>query len=159
MYIVYLASHLSVQNIHALNTRYFCLRVNQQNNARFWSCTLQYNGNILYGNILDLDTFILRNCDVTSPSIGTIRVSCDPYHQIIVTLTCTNNCSNPMVIINGSSPLTVTGLDPGITYNVTINVFDGSQVVLSDQTEMRTITVMRDIPGKFYIHTYVCTYV
>ena len=110
-----------------------------------------------------LDTFILQNCDVTSPSIGTIRISCDSSHQILVTLTCTNNCSNPMVTSNGSSPLAVTGLDSGVIYNVIINVFNGSQVVLSDQMIIRTITVMRNIPGKICIHIrmsmYVCVYI
>ena len=105
-----------------------------------------------------LDTFILQNCSATSPSIGTIRVSCDSSHQILVTLTCTNNCSNPMVTSNGSSPLTVKGLDVGVMYNVTINVFNGSQVVLNDKLEVITITVMRNIPGKIlymYIRMHV----
>ena len=85
---------------------------------------------------------------MTSPSIGTIRVSCDSSHQILVTLTCTNNCNNPMVTSNGSSPLTMRGLDPGMMYSVTINVFDGSQVVFSDQNVTQTITVMSDNSGK-----------
>ena len=99
-----------------------------------------------------LDTFILQNCNVTSPSIGTIRVSCDSSHQILLTLTCTNNCTNPMMTSSGNSPLTVTGLDPGITYSVIINVFDGNQAIMSDQTEMRNITVMGDQLGK---RTYI----
>ena len=49
-----------------------------------------------------------------------------------------------MMTSNGSSPLIVTGLDPGIIYTVIINVFDGNQVVFRDQTVMRTITVMSD---------------
>ena len=61
---------------------------------------------------------------------------------------------------NGYSPLNVTGLDPGIMYSVTINMFDGNQVVLSDQAIMRSITVMSDQSGIFmYIHTYVHSYV
>ena len=62
---------------------------------------------------------------------------------------------------NGYSPLTVIGLDSRIMYSVTINVFDGNQVVLRDQTVMRTITVLSDQSGKFmYIVTYVhaCSY-
>ena len=94
------------------------------------------------------DSYILHHCTVTSPSIGTIRVSCDSSHQILVTLTCTNNCNNPMVTSNGNSPLTVRGLDPGMMYSVTINVFDGNQVVLSDQTVTLTITVMSNNSGK-----------
>ena len=101
-----------------------------------------------------LDTFILQNCVVTSSSIGTIKVSCDSSHQIIVTLTRTNTCNNPMVTSSGNSPLIVTGLDPGIMYTVTINVFDGTQMILSDQTEIRNITVMSDQSGKS-----LCTYV
>ena len=100
-----------------------------------------------------IDTFVLQNCDVTSPSIGIIRVSCNSSHQIIVTLRCTNNCNNPMITSNGNSPLTVIGLDPGIIYTVSINVFDGNQVVLRDQTETRNITVMSDQSGKT-----LCTY-
>ena len=102
------------------------------------------------------DTFILQNCEVTSPSIGTIKVSCDSSHQIEVTLTCIYNCANPTITSNGYSPLNVTGLDPGI-YSVIINVFDGNQVVLKNQTIMRNITVMSDRSGKIYIHMYVDT--
>ena len=106
-----------------------------------------------------LDTFVLQNCTVSSPSTGTIRVSCDSSHQILVTLTCTNNCNNPMVTSNGSSPLTVRGLDPGMMYSITINVFDGNEVVLSDQTVKLTIciTVMSDKSGEFILCTYVDT--
>ena len=88
------------------------------------------------------DTFILQNCTVTSSSIGTIRVSCDSSHQILVTSTCTNNCNNPMVTSSGSSPLTMRGLDPGMMYSVIINVFDGNQVVLRGRVVERGITVM-----------------
>ena len=95
------------------------------------------------------DTFILHRCIVTSPSVGAIRVSCDSSHQILVTLICTNNCTNPMVTSNGSSPLTMRGLDPGMMYSVTINVFDGNQVVLSNQTVAKSITVMDDGSGSF----------
>ena len=86
-------------------------------------------------------TFILHNCNLTSPSIGTIRVSCDSTHQIQVTLTCTN-CSNPLFITHGFSPLIVRRLDPGIIYSVVVNVFDGNKVVLRDQTITQTIAVM-----------------
>ena len=103
------------------------------------------------------DTFILRDCTVTSPSIGTIRVSCGSPYQILVTLTPTNNCNNPMVTSNGSSPLTVRGLDPGMMYSVMINVFDGNQVVLRDHKVTKTITVMSDESGKVNVRTYMCT--
>ena len=73
------------------------------------------------------DTTVLQNCRMTSSSVGTITISCDSPYQILVTLTCTNNnCNNPMVTSNGSSPLTVRGLDPGMMYSVMINVFDGN---------------------------------
>ena len=95
---------------------------------------------------------------MTSPSIGTIRVSCDSSHQILVTLTRTNICNNPIMTSNGSSPLTVTGLDPGITYSVIINVFNGNQVVLRDYRVMSNITVMGDQSGKsLYVHIIVAT--
>ena len=125
------------------------------------------------------DTFVLQNCTVTSPSTGTIRVSCDSSHQILVTLTCTNNCNNPMVTSNGSSPLTMRGLDPGTMYSVIINVFDGSQVVLRDRVVEQAITVMDTRSSKLnyyikleenpvhsyvqlmyiYVAMYLCTYV
>ena len=54
-----------------------------------------------------------------------------------------------MVTSNGSSPLTVRGLDPGMMYSVIINVFDGNQVVLSNQTVTKTITVMDDESGSY----------
>ena len=94
--------------------------------------------------IILLDTFILQNCTVTSPSARVIRVSCDSSHQILVTLTCANNCNNPMVTSNGNSPLTVKGLDPGMMYSVRINMFDGNQVVLSDQAVTRTVILKGD---------------
>ena len=46
-----------------------------------------------------------------------------------------------MVTSNGSSPLTVRGLDPGMMYSVIINVFDGNQVVLRGRVVRRIITV------------------
>ena len=52
-----------------------------------------------------------------------------------------------MVTSNGSSPLTMRGLDPGMMYFVTINEFDGNQVVFSNQTVTVTITVMDDESG------------
>ena len=104
-----------------------------------------------------LGTFILQNCNVTPPSIGDIRVSCNSSHQILVTVICTN-CNNPnMVTSSGNSPLIVGGLDPGILYSVMINVFDGNQVVLIDQTVERTILVMGNQSGKIFI-MYICTY-
>ena len=87
------------------------------------------------------DTFILQNCDVTSPSTGTIRVSCDLSHQIQVTVLCTDKCNNVIVTSNGYNPLTVRGLDPGKRYTVTINVFDGNQVLLNNERVTKTITV------------------
>ena len=50
-----------------------------------------------------------------------------------------------MTSIGGNSPLTVTGLDPGITYTVIVNVFNGNQVVLRDYRVMSNITVMGNI--------------
>ena len=94
---------------------------------------------------------------MTSPSTGTIRVSCDSSHQILVTVTCTN-CNNPnMVTSSGSSPLTVGGLDPGMVYSVVINVFDGNQVVLRGRVVTKTITVMNTTSSKIY--NYTCTYI
>ena len=55
-----------------------------------------------------------------------------------------------MVTSNGSSPLTVRGLDPGMMYSVIINVFDGNQVVFSNQTVTLTITVMDDESSGMY---------
>ena len=89
---------------------------------------------------------LLENCTVTSPSAGTIRVSCDSSHQIAVSVTCTS-CNNSMVTNNGSSPLTVGGLDPGIMYTVMISVFDNNQVITTDQMVTRMITVKSDKLG------------
>ena len=69
------------------------------------------------------DTTVLQNCKITSPSTGTITISCDSPYQILVNCTCVNNCDNPMVAVIGNSPFTVRGLDPGMMYSVTINVF------------------------------------
>ena len=80
---------------------------------------------------------------MTSPSVGTIRVSCDSSHQIQVNVICqAHNCNNAIVTNNGYSPLTVMGSDPGKVYTVTINVFDGNQVVLNNERITKTITVI-----------------
>ena len=48
-----------------------------------------------------------------------------------------------MVTSNGSSPLTVRGLDPGMMYSVTISVFDGNEVALRGKVVKKTITVVK----------------
>ena len=96
--------------------------------------------------------FILQNCTVTSTSVGTIRISCDSSHQILVTSTCTNDCNSSMVTSIENSPLTVRGLDPGMMYSVAINVFDGNQVVLRNQMVAKTIIVMGTDTGKVNVH-------
>ena len=78
---------------------------------------------------------------MTSPSTGTIRISCDSSHQIQVSVLCADKCNNFIVTSNGYSPLTVRGLDPGERYTVTINVFDGNQVVLNDERVTTAIGV------------------
>jgi len=97
---------------------------------------------------------------VTSPSIGTIRTSCDSPHEIYITLTCTNNCTNPLVTASGNSPLIIGGLDPGITYSIIIHVFEDGQVVLRDQTVMQIIEMMSYSSGKVFlsVHTYLCVH-
>ena len=63
-----------------------------------------------------------------------------------------------MVTSYGSSPLTMTGLDGGVTYGVIINVFDGNQVVLRCETVVKLITVMTNNSGEIYIHVcMVCS--
>ena len=93
-------------------------------------------------------TSILYNCSVISPSNGVISVSCDSSHQIQITLICTNNCTNSLLITYGNSPLTVRGLDPGIIYTVLINVFDGNEVVLRNYVVTQDIRVMGETSGK-----------
>ena len=98
------------------------------------------------------DTFILQNCEVTSPNAGTIRVSCDISHQIQVNAICqSNNCNTTrlrVVTSDGYSPLIVMGLVPGGKYTVKINVFDGNQVVLSNEGVTETIIVIRTTSSK-----------
>ena len=79
---------------------------------------------------------------MTSPSIGTIRVSCDSPHQILVTASCAEQCNNFIISSNGTSPLTLRGLDPGIRYSVIVDVFDGDQRVLNDETVTKVISVI-----------------
>ena len=100
-----------------------------------------------------IDTYVLQNCTVTSPSTGTIRVSCDSPHQILLT-TYTNNCFTKLSV-NGSSPLTVRGLDPGIMHSVIINVFDGKQVVVRNEIVTKTIMVTGYKLGRFYNYIHV----
>ena len=98
-----------------------------------------------------IGTFILQNCNITSPSYGTIIVTCDSRYQIHITLTC-NDCNVTMKTANGSSPHTVTDLDPGKLYSVNITVYS-DQVVLSNQTIMQNITVMNTTSRFYYDHT------
>ena len=92
--------------------------------------------------MLYTDTLILQNCEVTSPSVGTIRVSCDSSHQIQVSIVCVLRCDKVAGGSNGYSPLTETGFDPGKVYIVFINLFDGNQVMLNDERITQTITVI-----------------
>ena len=109
-----------------------------------------YVSNHFYFHILD--TFVLYNCKAYSPSAGTIRVSCDSSHQILVTLTCTNNCSNPLFITYGYSPLFIRMLDSEILYTVVVNVFHDNEVVLRNQTYMRPVFVKGG-----NVNDYTCT--
>ena len=93
------------------------------------------------------DTFILQNCKVTSPSIGTIRVSCDSSHQIQVNAVCPN-CNNKVETSNGYSPLTLMSLDPGKVYSVNIHVFDDNQVVSNIEVITKTIRVISTTSSK-----------
>ena len=45
------------------------------------------------------------------------------------------------MIVNGRSPLTVRGLNPGVMYSVNVTVFNYNEVGLSDQTLAQNITV------------------
>ena len=85
---------------------------------------------------------------MTSSSIGTIRVSCDSSHQIIVTALCIDECDNVIETSNGYSPLTVRGLDPGMRYSITIGVYDSNQEVLSNERVIKTIRVINTTPSK-----------
>ena len=95
--------------------------------------------------IIFTGTTVLQNCKITSPSTGTITVSCDSPYQILVICTCISNCNNPVVTIIGSSPLTVRGLDPGMLYSVTINAINNPQVVLDDLMITANITVTNNL--------------
>ena len=105
------------------------------------------------------DTFILQNCEVTSPSVGTIRVSCDSSHQIEVNAVCVQGRSNLKVTSNGYSPITVMGLDLGKEYTVSIHVFDGNQVV-SNNKIIRYIRVISTTSSKIVcsIQLVMCCY-
>ena len=95
-----------------------------------------------------VDTFILQNCEVTSPSVGTIRVSCDSSHQIQVSMVCAARCDKFSVRSNGYSPLTETGFDPGKVYTVFIDLIDDSRVVSNDERITTTIRVISTTSSK-----------
>lgn len=77
---------------------------------------------------------------MASPNIGVIKISCDIPHQISVIVQHMYSYYY-YTRVNGSSPVTVKGLDPGETYSVTVEVYDGNQVGLTDQKVTETITV------------------
>ena len=87
---------------------------------------------------------------MTSPSVGTIRISCDSSHQIIVSIVCVAQCDKFGGGSNGYSPLTETGFDPGKVYTVFINLFDGklNQVMLNDERITQTVTVISTTSSK-----------
>ena len=104
-----------------------------------------------------IGTIVLHNCKIISPSAGTVTVSCDSPYQIFVTFTCVSNCNNyNMVTSIGSSPLTVSGLDPGMMYSVTINVFNNTKIVLEDLMITENITVMNHSGKISTIILYTC---
>ena len=107
-----------------------------------------------------VDTFILQNCKVISPSIGTIRVSCDSSHQIQVSIVCAHECDKFAVTSNGYSPLIVMGLDPGERYMVIIYLFDDNQVGLNNERITQTVTVISTTPSKIVcsMQPVVCCY-
>ena len=109
----------------------------------------------MYILLIFTDTTVLQNCAVTSPIVGTITVSCDSPYQIKVTLTCIGNCNNPVVTIMGNSPLTLRGLDPGMMYSVTINVFNiNNQISLTNLMITANITV-ENSSGKISVEASV----
>ena len=59
-----------------------------------------------------------------------------------------------MVTIAGKSPLTVSGLDPGMMYSVEINVYDGNEVVLNYEMIAVNITVKINL-GKISVQVTV----
>ena len=59
---------------------------------------------------------------------------------------------------NGSSPVIIMGLDPGIMYTVKINLYDGDQVVMSNITVTDTITVSNNNTGRIPVYS-VCAHV
>ena len=61
---------------------------------------------------------------------------------------------------NGYSPLTVSGLDPGKKYSVTINMYDGTQVILNNERVTETIAVRGTISSKINdcMQAVVCSY-
>lgn len=93
----------------------------------------------MYASIF-ADTYHLKSCNITSPNIGVIRISCDIPHQILVIVRHMYSYYY-YTSVNGSSPLTVNGLDPGETYSITVKVYDGNQVGLTDQIVTENITV------------------
>ena len=108
-----------------------------------------------------VDTFILKNCEVTSPSVGTIRVSCDSSHQIQISTVCASQCDKfGGGSSNGYSPLTETGFDPGKVYTVYIDLFDGNQVMSNNERITRTVTVISTTASKIVcsMQPVVCCY-
>ena len=61
-----------------------------------------------------------------------------------------------MVTSIGSSPLTVGGLDPGMMYSVTIQVFDVNQLMFRELKIIENITVMNNLGTLLYMNIYSC---
>ena len=93
---------------------------------------------------------------MTSPSVGTIRVSCDSSHQIAVAIVCAAQCDKFSATSNGYSPFTETGFDPGKVYTVYIDLFDGNRVVSNDERITTTITVISTTSSKICDYANTC---
>ena len=62
-----------------------------------------------------------------------------------------------MVTVIGNSPIFVAGLDPGVMYSVTVDVFNNNQVGIPDQTVVQDIEVNSD-SGEMFIHDTTLKY-
>ena len=105
---------------------------------------------------------VLQRCTITSPSLNTIRVSCElleTYERIRVTISsncCT--CSQPITMVD-DNPITVPNLTTGV-YTVEVTAVNSNDMSIEDNKIVKMITLCDKSTATGDSGMYVCgTYV
>ncbi|XP_065884884.1 uncharacterized protein [Dysidea avara] len=126
--------------------------VDETYNQSSYQCfVLSHDGNVTesdVGTITIIGTFLLKACDITSPSTGIISVSCQllgSLEMIQVTLMYTSCTSSQPVTIVGDSPLVISNLIGG-DYTIEVAVMDSNNISDGNDEIVEMVTVSSGLP-------------